>query len=37
MDTVLLDTDVVSFLLKGDSRVAAYAPHLQDRRLALSF
>ncbi len=37
METVLLDTDVVSFLLKGDSRAEAYVPHLQDRRLALSF
>lgn len=37
METVLLDTDVVSFLLKGDSRAKAYAPHLQERRLALSF
>jgi predicted nucleic acid-binding protein len=37
MDVVLLDTDVVSFLLKGDSRAFSYAPHLQDRGLAISF
>ena len=37
MATVLLDTDVVSFLFKGDSRGASYAPFLQDNRLALSF
>ena len=37
MATVLLDTDVVSFLFKGDSRGAAYAPLLQGNRLALSF
>jgi hypothetical protein len=32
MTTVLLDTDVVSFLFKGDSRGAAYAPFLQGNR-----
>ena len=37
MTTMLLDTDVVSFLFKGDSRGAAYAPLLQGNRLALSF
>jgi tRNA(fMet)-specific endonuclease VapC len=37
MDAVLLDTDIVSFLLKGDSRALAYAPYLQERRLAISF
>jgi|SRR5690348_8124627 len=37
MATVLLDTDVVSFLFKGDSRATAYAPLLVGNRLALSF
>lgn len=37
MDVVLLDTNVVSFLLKEDSRARAYAPYLQNRRLAISF
>jgi tRNA(fMet)-specific endonuclease VapC len=37
MDVVLLDTNIVSFLLKGDSRAGAYAPHLQGRILAISF
>ena len=37
MDTLLLDTNVVSFLLKKDSRASAYAPHLENHRLALSF
>lgn len=37
METVLLDTDVVSFILKGDSRAQDYASHLQNRRLALAF
>ncbi|HEV2237688.1 MAG TPA: type II toxin-antitoxin system VapC family toxin, partial [Ktedonobacterales bacterium] len=35
--TVLLDTDVFSFLLKGDSRANAYVPLIQGQRLALSF
>lgn len=37
MLTLLLDTDVVSFLLKGGSRATTYAPMLQGNRLALSF
>ena len=37
MAIVLVDTDVVSFLLKGDSRASAYAPLLQGHQLALSF
>lgn len=37
MDAVLLDTNIVSFLLKGDSRARSYAPCLQDRMLAISF
>lgn len=37
MDAVLLDTNIVSFLLKQDSRVRSYAPYLENRRLAISF
>lgn len=37
MPIVLVDTDVVSFALKGDSRASAYAPLLLGNRLALSF
>ncbi len=37
MDTVLLDTNIVSFLFKGDSRAESYAPYLENRRLAISF
>jgi tRNA(fMet)-specific endonuclease VapC len=37
MSVVLLDTNIVSFLLKGDSRARSYAPHLQGRILAISF
>jgi predicted nucleic acid-binding protein len=34
---VLLDTNVVSFLLKGDTRAADYAPLLEGNRLGISF
>ena len=34
---VIIDTDVVSFLFKGDTRALAYRQHLQDQTLALSF
>lgn len=37
MPTVLLDTDVFSYLLKGDSRANAYAALIQGQRVALSF
>jgi tRNA(fMet)-specific endonuclease VapC len=37
MTTLIVDTDVVSFLLKGDTRAQLYRPHLQGRTLALSF
>ncbi len=37
MSTVVVDTDVVSFLLKGDTRAQLYRPHLQGQVLALSF
>jgi len=35
--TVVVDTDVVSFLLKSDSRAELYRSHLQGKMLALSF
>jgi tRNA(fMet)-specific endonuclease VapC len=34
---VIVDTDVVSFLFKGDTRAQLYRPHLEGRTLALSF
>jgi predicted nucleic acid-binding protein len=34
---VLVDTDVFSYSLKGDTRAALYRPHLQDKLIALSF
>lgn len=37
METVLLDTDVFSFLYKGDSRGKEYQPDLIGKRLAISF
>jgi tRNA(fMet)-specific endonuclease VapC len=37
MPTLLLDTDVFSFLPKGDSRANAYIALLQGHPLALSF
>jgi predicted nucleic acid-binding protein len=37
MNVILLDTNIVSFLLKGDSRARSYVPYLQDRMLAISF
>jgi predicted nucleic acid-binding protein len=37
MSLILLDTNIISFLLKGDSRADLYVLHLQDQQLALSF
>jgi tRNA(fMet)-specific endonuclease VapC len=37
LDAVLVDTDVVSFLLKDDTRAEAYRPRLTDKTLVLSF
>lgn len=37
MNVILLDTNIVSFLFKGDSRAKSYAPYLQGQRLAISF
>lgn len=37
MTTLVVDTDVVSFVLKGDTRAQLYRPYLQDKTLALSF
>jgi predicted nucleic acid-binding protein len=35
--SVLVDTNVVSYLVKGDSRGDRYADDLKDRRLCISF
>ena len=37
MSIILLDTNIVSFILKGDSRTKLYEPHLHGQRLAISF
>jgi predicted nucleic acid-binding protein len=36
MTTVLLDTNIVSYLFKRDSRATLYAPHLVNRELAIA-
>jgi tRNA(fMet)-specific endonuclease VapC len=37
MSDAVIDTDVVSFLFKRDTRADAYKPHLVGRRLVVSF
>ncbi|MFN8499464.1 MAG: type II toxin-antitoxin system VapC family toxin [Anaerolineae bacterium] len=37
MSVLLLDTNIVSYLLKGDSRAYDYAPFLEGHKLAISF
>jgi predicted nucleic acid-binding protein len=37
MTPVVVDTDVVSFLFKNDTRAQAYIPHLEDRQWLISF
>ncbi len=37
MPTVVVDTDVVSYLCKNDSRAPLYRPHLQGQLLPISF
>jgi tRNA(fMet)-specific endonuclease VapC len=37
MSPVVLDTDVVSFLFKGDTRGQIYLPYLRDRQWLISF
>ncbi|MCK4765219.1 MAG: type II toxin-antitoxin system VapC family toxin [Candidatus Aminicenantes bacterium] len=37
MDIVLVDTDIVSFIFKGDNRVQPYTPFLKEKILAVSF
>ena len=37
MSAVLLDTNIVSFLMRGDSRAEAYRSHLEGKTLAVSF
>jgi tRNA(fMet)-specific endonuclease VapC len=37
MTPIVLDTDVVSFLFKNDTRARIYLPHLRDRQWLISF
>ena len=37
MGMILLDTNIVSYLLKGDTRAKSYEPHLHEQQLAISF
>jgi tRNA(fMet)-specific endonuclease VapC len=37
MNTVLIDTNIISFLLKGDNRINNYVNVLENNQLALSF
>jgi tRNA(fMet)-specific endonuclease VapC len=37
MRPIVIDTDVVSFLFKGDTRAQLYLHHLQDRQWLISF
>lgn len=37
MPAVVVDTDVVSYLFKGDSRAELYRPHLTGQLLTISF
>ena len=37
MTPVVVDTDVVSFLFKSDSRAKLYLPHLHRRQWIISF
>jgi tRNA(fMet)-specific endonuclease VapC len=37
MKSIVLDTDVVSFLFKADTRAQMYLPRLQDRQWFISF
>ena len=36
-DSIILDTNILSYLLKGGPLAEVYAPHLQNKRLAISF
>jgi len=37
MEAILFDTDVFSYLMKGDTRAAVYSPHIKGKTVALSF
>lgn len=37
MSVVLLDTNIVSFFMRNDTRIEEYRPHLEGNTLAISF
>lgn len=37
MDALVLDTNIVSYLMRGDTRARAYQRHIVNRTLAISF
>ena len=37
MESILLDTNVVSFLMRGDTRAVPYRRHIEGKTLAISF
>ena len=37
MDALVLDTNIVSYLMRGDSRAVAYRRHFEGKTLAISF
>lgn len=37
MSAILLDTNIISYMLKRDTRAAAYTPHLKGKVLTISF
>ena len=37
LPTLILDTNIVSYLMKGGAFAQAYQPHVQDHLLAVSF
>ena len=37
MDIILLDTDIFSFIFKGNNRLQPYIPYLEGKILAISF
>ena len=34
---VVVDTDVISYSVKADTRAARYAPHIQNKSIVISF
>lgn len=35
--SILVDTNVVSYIMRGDTRAKLYIPHLQGKLLAISY